>query len=206
MGNLLSNSSYLTSFNNSKNCYWCDSPDVKYKIIKYNYCHNCYLKEKKHFYELEKINIGHPEIDKITDKLYLGNLDAAKNLNNLKQLGITHILICGYFLPEFFPNDFTYKTIELEDSSEENIIKYFKESIKFIESSPKTFVHCRAGISRSSTIVIAYIMWSNQICFPEAKSFVKNKRKCIAPNYGFKDQLQEFDSILHNEKYKLENL
>jgi protein-tyrosine phosphatase len=206
MGNLLSNSNDQSKFNNSAYCYKCESPNIKFRIIKYNYCEKCYLKEKTDVYEYEKYNLGFPEIDKITDKVYLGNFDAAKFIKNLKQLGITHILICGFFLPEFFPDDFSYKTIEMEDSSEENIMRYFKESIHFIENSSKTFVHCRAGISRSSSIVIAYIMWSHKKSFSDAKKFVKNKRNCISPNYGFKDQLQDFDAILHEKEYNLDKI
>lgn len=61
-------------------------------------------------------------------------------------------------------------------------------------------VHCKKGISRSSSTVIAYIMkeygWSLNL----ALSHVKKQRNCITPNEGFMQQLQIFDGILHASK------
>jgi len=47
-------------------------------------------------------------------------------------------------------------------------------------------VHCAAGVSRSASIVIAYLMKINHWTFENAYSFVKSKRKIIDPNFGFK--------------------
>ena len=99
-----------------------------------------------------------PEIDKITDTLYLGNEDMGRDKDKLKELGITHILLCGSSLVDRHPNDFKYKRLELDDSLEQNIKKYFAVAFKFIDSAVKVFVHCAAGVSRSATIVISYLI------------------------------------------------
>jgi protein-tyrosine phosphatase len=181
-------------------CYWCESTE---KVIKagFEYCEKCYIKEKEYLFEMEKKSIGYSEIDKITEKVYLGNAEGGKEREKLQDLGVTHILVCGYFLHEFFPEDFTYKTILLDDSADENISKYFKECLQFIESSDKVYVHCRAGISRSSSIVIAFLMWKNQIGYTEARKIVKNARCCIYPNPGFEEQLRNFDNQLKYNSY-----
>ena len=57
--------------------------------------------------------------------------------------------------------EFIHKTINVEDDFKTNIIQYFKECILFIDGNDKVFVHCAAGMSRSPTVVIAYIMWKN---------------------------------------------
>jgi len=54
-------------------------------------------------------------IDKITDKIYLGNLEGAKNKDVLKNFGVTHILICGNDLIKNYFNDFIYHLLPLED-------------------------------------------------------------------------------------------
>ena len=46
-------------------------------------------------------------------------------------------------------------------------------------------VHCGAGVSRSATVVIAYLMVKEQIGVEEAMAKVKAKRKCVDPNSGF---------------------
>ena len=59
------------------------------------------------------------------------------------------------------------------------------------------------GISRSPSIVIAYLMYQNKMKFEEAYNFVKNKRKEISPNSGFQEQLKKFEKILTDNNYIL---
>lgn len=138
---------------------------------------------------------GGSEIDKITDKIYLGNYLAAKDKNNLINLGVTHILVVGYYLTEYFPNDFVYKTIEIEDNENEDIKNYIIPVIDFIDNGKVVFIHCRAGVSRSSSFAIAYLMLKMKLGFEEAKQFVKSKRSKIEPIPSFECQLKELNNI-----------
>ena len=60
-----------------------------------------------------------------------------------------------------------------------------------------TFVHCVAGISRSATVCIAYLM--KHLCWELQKAFdfVKSKRSCVAPNLSFMGQLLAFEKQLN---------
>lgn len=69
--------------------------------------------------------------DLIIDKLYLGNCYAAENLDLLKELKISHILVAGNFLKQRFPRDFTYRQIHINDMFTSNIKQYFKENYEF---------------------------------------------------------------------------
>ena len=74
---------------------------------------------------------------------------------------ITRVLIAAYQLSEIFPDDITYLKLDIEDKSEENISEYFQISFDFISSCPKgenILVHCKSGVSRSATIVTAYLI------------------------------------------------
>ncbi len=58
----------------------------------------------------------------------------------------------------------------------------------------RVFVHCQAGISRSATICLAYLMRTNRVKLEEAFEFVKQRRSIISPNFSFMGQLLQFES------------
>jgi len=100
--------------------------------------------------------------------------------------------------------------IEAKDNDNELLIDHFIESINFIETilknSKSIFIHCVAGISRSSTIVISYIMWKNKIGWKQAMAMIKTHRDIIDPNDGFRYQLALFEKMNYkinetNEEY-----
>ena len=146
-------------------------------------------------------------INKITDKIYLGDIDGAREVDYLKKQGIKHIinLAGNVFSPTYEEGLFIRKNIEIMDFPEENIFQYFKECIEFIEKADKIFVHCMAGVSRSASIVIAYIMWKEHKNYNEAYSFVK-KYRFIYPNYGFVFQLKYFEKLLVENNYDLNKI
>ncbi|XP_037934969.1 dual specificity protein phosphatase 19-like [Teleopsis dalmanni] len=53
-------------------------------------------------------------------------------------------------------------------------------------------VHCNAGVSRSASVVIAYLIKHCQMKFDDAYAYVKGKRACVQPNSGFLEQLKKF--------------
>ena len=157
------------------------------------YCVDCYLKKKEKKYKADLAYHTELEFEEIIpQKLYLGNNEAAKNLNILKKNNITSILICGYFLSEFFPDEFIYKTLEFEDNEFEIITYALVKGIDFIDKNKCVFVHCRKGVSRSSSIVIAYLMFHFKKSFDEAYDFALKKKSNIQPNDNFIKQLKQF--------------
>lgn len=71
-------------------------------------------------------------------------------------------------------------------------------------------VHCVAGISRSATIVIGYLMKVNRYSVEKVISDlikallkVKKKRSIVNPNKGFMMELREFEKVV-NKQEKLE--
>lgn len=54
-------------------------------------------------------------------------------------------------------------------------------------------VHCNAGVSRSSSIVIGYLMQREGLSFEDAYSQVKLARPSVHPNPGFYQQLQSYN-------------
>ena len=136
----------------------------------------------------------------IIPHLFIGSIGSASNLKQLQNYKITHILCCAKGIKNFFPDNFTYLNLEILDSENINIKQHFQESYKFIDDAIKNngnvLVHCHAGISRSSTIVIAYIMKSQKMSFDKVLDLMKAKRDKVKPNDGFIQQLKEYEKEL----------
>ncbi len=62
--------------------------------------------------------------------------------------------------------------------------------------SGKVLVHCREGVSRSATLVVAYLMLKEGMTVQDAIRTVRESRE-ICPNEGFLQQLCDFDKELH---------
>ena len=156
----------------------------------------------------KKQKIISENINKINDKIYLGGIDGAREIKYLKQEGITHILsLAGkIFSINYEKGTFITKIIEIMDFTNENIFKYFKECIQFIENSKKIYIHCMAGVSRSASIVIAYLMYKEHKKYFQIYSEVKKKRSIIRPNFGFVFQLKYFENLLIENNYDLKKI
>ena len=137
------------------------------------------------------------DFNEIIPSLYLGSVFAASSSDTLEELKITHVLTMGKDMSPKFPDRYEYKVCELEDEVDEDIKKYFEEGIEFIDtalsSEGNIFVHWAAGISRSTSMVCAYLMKSNKWKFKKALTHVISKRKFACPNSGFQEQLLEFE-------------
>ncbi|XP_015203775.1 dual specificity protein phosphatase 7 isoform X2 [Lepisosteus oculatus] len=57
-------------------------------------------------------------------------------------------------------------------------------------------VHCLAGISRSVTVTVAYLMQKLNLSLNDAYDFVKRKKSNISPNFNFMGQLLDFERTL----------
>uniref|UniRef100_A0A8C9Y9C0 Dual specificity protein phosphatase 22-B n=1 Tax=Sander lucioperca TaxID=283035 RepID=A0A8C9Y9C0_SANLU len=145
----------------------------------------------------------------ILPDLYLGNikvtsvskyqrlLQYARDRELLAQHNITHILSIHDTAAPIL-EDMTYLCISAADHSKQNLIQYFRDSIMFIHESrlkgEGCLVHCVAGVSRSVTLVVAYIMTVTGRGWVESLAAVRAARPCAGPNLGFLRQLEEFEN------------
>lgn len=65
------------------------------------------------------------------------------------------------------------------------------------QNGANVLIHCHAGVSRSATITIAYILKHTKLAMSDAYKFVKSKRSIISPNFNFLGQLLEFEQDLN---------
>ncbi|KAL8202821.1 UNVERIFIED_CONTAM: Dual specificity protein phosphatase 4 [Gekko kuhli] len=130
--------------------------------------------------------------------LYLGSAHHAARRDMLDALGITALLNVSSDCPNHFEGYFQYKCIPVEDNHKTDISSWFMEAIGYIDSVKachgRVLVHCQAGISRSATICLAYLIMKKRVKLEEAFEFVKQRRSIISPNFSFMGQLLQFES------------
>lgn len=142
------------------------------------------------------------ECSRIVEHIYLGSELVAKNREVLRQNGITHVLNCvGFVCPEFFKGDLVYKTLWLQDRPSEDITSILYDVFDYFEDvkeqGGRVLVHCCQGVSRSSSLVIAYLMWKEGQSFEDAFQYVKAARGVTNPNMGFACQLLQCQKRVH---------
>ncbi|XP_015733542.1 protein phosphatase Slingshot homolog 1 isoform X1 [Coturnix japonica] len=169
---------------------------------------NCNLKEFKEFIDNEMLLIL-GQMDKpslIFDHLYLGSEWNASNLEELQGSGIDYILNVTREIDNFFPGLFAYHNIRVYDEETTDLLAHWNEAYHFINKAKKNhskcLVHCKMGVSRSASTVIAYAMKEFGWSLEKAYNYVKQKRSIARPNAGFMRQLLEYEGILDASKQR----
>jgi hypothetical protein len=154
---------------------------------------------------------SHFNASQITPNIYLGNYEDTLCTESLLEKRITRILNISeecHFSPYLLANKDKFKIMQIpiKDNADEPIKNYFQDCINFIHDTviagENILVHCQMGISRSATIVLAYIMRygfegslvENPISCYDAFDYIKQKRD-INPNFGFMLALYEWDAV-----------
>ncbi|KAK6741823.1 hypothetical protein RB195_009599 [Necator americanus] len=137
------------------------------------------------------------EMNEIIPNLYLGSLRDATDVDQLKKHRIQYI-VSVHDLTAHHPAHENLKVlkIQLSDCSSADISSHFATTNQFIHNArlkqAAVLVHCLAGVSRSATVVVAYLMTLCDMSFFNALTFLSKKRPVINPNFGFRMQLCTF--------------
>ncbi|EFC40883.1 predicted protein [Naegleria gruberi] len=103
---------------------------------------------------------------------------SARRVLDMETLNIGSIVNCTCEVPNYYENHeeiaVKYMKVEIDDNAYQDISKHFDATFEFISNSIENegkavLVHCQAGISRSSTIVIAYLMRKLDISLKDGK-------------------------------------
>lgn len=168
----------------------------------------CNLREFKEFIDNEMIIIlGQMDSPtEIFEHVYLGSEWNASNLEELQNSGVHYILNVTREIDNFFPGMFEYHNIRVYDEEATNLLEYWNETYKFItkakKAGAKCLVHCKMGVSRSASTVIAYAMKEYGWDLDTAFEYVKERRAVTKPNPSFMKQLEEYQGILLASKQR----
>jgi len=141
------------------------------------------------------------ECQEIIPGLFIGSEWSARDLDQLHEKQISHIVTLTNLAQATFPLNFHYLKIDIEDSASSKLYLWFPKCNEFIdraicEEQGRVLVHCEQGLSRSATICIAYCMGKYRLGYEDARALVRRARPIIEPNEGFVSQLLIFQDTL----------
>ncbi|KAF7323374.1 Phosphatases II [Mycena chlorophos] len=137
-----------------------------------------------------------PSLDAIVPgQLYLSNLPAAQSASLREASGITHIVSVCTEYPSTGPK---HLVIPVNDCEYDDLLIHLPEACSWIDNAlaegGRVLIHCLMGVSRSTTVLAAYLMKTRHLSPTAALSLIRKRRPCVQPNYGFLKQLDVFQA------------
>lgn len=152
-----------------------------------------------------------PSISEITPNLFLGNGRCAYDPPTLRDNHINAVIsLINAPLALWTRSKFTdlistdrHLWVECVDSSTQDLLVHMHRVCTFIdrmllpvEQKPGVvLVHCDQGVSRSATMVIAYLTREQRKGLEEVLAEVRTKRPRIKPSPNFMDQLEVWEKV-----------
>lgn len=152
-------------------------------------------------------------MNRIWNTVYVGDMFSATDISELKRHRIGLVINCAHppdnihmleramyvdTRGKYIGTGIQSVFIRMQDQSDFDISPFFDLTFSLISNYIKkhpnrgVLVHCRAGVSRSSTIVLAYMIKSG-VRFHRALTLAQSRRSHICPNRGFTKSLMDLD-------------
>ncbi|KAH8244080.1 hypothetical protein KR038_000441 [Drosophila bunnanda] len=147
-------------------------------------------------------NFNEAPVEIIPGLLFLGNASHSCDSNALQRYNIKYVLNVTPDLPNEFEKlgIIKYLQIPITDHYSQDLAMHFPDAIQFIEearsANSAVLVHCLAGVSRSVTVTLAYLMHTRGLSLNDAFMMVRDRKPDVSPNFHFMQQLQSFESQL----------
>lgn len=156
------------------------------------------LRHMYHYY----ISYNEFSANNVIDNIYIGNVYDAHNTDELNTHNIKNVISAVTGFDGIYDDSFNHLSLNLIDNENQNIIHYFEITNHYIdnivsknisssseEKKQKILIHCICGVSRSVTILLAYIIKKYNYTPQYALKIVQKKRKIANPNSNFMKQL-----------------
>ncbi|RWS10183.1 dual specificity protein phosphatase 14-like protein [Dinothrombium tinctorium] len=143
------------------------------------------------------------EMSAISENVFLSGIKGL-TLANLNTHRITCVINACEKQRKYAKQELECVHIAIADERTADISPYFDfvadKMNQVLEKGGNVVVHCVSGISRSPTLVIAFLIKYRMMTLHESFNFVHSKRSIIRPNNGFFKQLIEFESKILGSK------
>ncbi|MBW0495894.1 hypothetical protein O181_035609 [Austropuccinia psidii MF-1] len=138
-------------------------------------------------------------LNQIIPNIFIGDFSASQSITLLEKKNIRSIVSVIKHSSSSFPQ-FDYLNIPIDDNLNTNICQYFDIVTDWIQSKlilqPHfgILIHCAAGVSRSTTLLAAFLMKSKNLSPKDAISLISSKRPQVQPNDFFIYQLELYQN------------
>lgn len=136
----------------------------------------------------------------ITDYLYISNGKTAKDRSLLTRLKVSCIINATPEMEASRIPSVEYVHVPVTDSPAAHIQAHFDTVADKIHAvsaqGGRVLVHCCAGVSRSATLCLAYLVKYRDMSLMDAHTLVRACRPIIRPNSGFWKQLIDYECSL----------
>lgn len=148
------------------------------------------------------------------ENIWIGGMFALQQKEAIEKANITHVLsVLRIDLKEsLFKGFHDHHVVAVDDTDDEDLLQHFPTTIAFISrglsSGGAVFVHCAMGISRSATVLTAYLMKTRKLSAEDALETVRAARSFVFPNPSFRKQLELYeemgcpDAVQEHPKYQ----
>ena len=167
-------------------------------ICSFTYPYSLYVKSLDIYHRYLSYNLD-ANMSQITKHIYIGNLSAAYHQGFIKDNYIEYMITAIWDIPTI-NESLTSLNVNIIDVPNNDIKKHFMITNTFIETAisanKNILIHCVCGVSRSVTIVVAYLIKKLGITPKDAIDFIKSRRSVANPNKGFLLQLEEYYNMV----------
>ncbi|KAJ7052108.1 protein-tyrosine phosphatase-like protein, partial [Mycena amicta] len=132
----------------------------------------------------------------ITPRVLIADWLVAQNWDALNAMGVTHVVsVCE--IPPIVSSKIAHMHVCIVDLPIADISDHFEETTAFIQGAlskegTRVLVHCLGGLSRSVSVVCAYLIAAKGLTAAEAIAYTKDRRRVAHPNIGFRYQLRRW--------------
>ena len=142
----------------------------------------------------------------------VGNLASSKNDEFLSRKNVRYVLNLTSELSESRVEDVEYKNIPMEDDEDEVLAVHLEQCFEFIDKAKLNstkgklhvvLVHSYFGLSRTSAIILAYLMKEKQWTLRQAFKHLRERHPSAQPNDSFIVQLLRYEQELHDGKMSM---
>ena len=139
-------------------------------------------------------------IVEVVPGLFMGDLSTSQNFTILREKKIDVIInLCAKNEERVTCDEIQYIDFKLSDREDFEILGHFDHICSLIhekiEQNQKVFVHCQKGISRSPTIMMAYMIRYQQTGYENAFDQLKKLSPNVGPNFSFLLDLQTYEKL-----------